>query len=54
MTCVILGILVSISKRSLVNISENGPMKEIEGNVAIRWGIFYIIFGLIISLFYLI
>ncbi len=31
----ILGILVIISKRSLINISENGPMKEVSGNKAV-------------------
>ncbi len=51
-TTILLGALVLISKRSLVNISENGPMKEVEGISAVRWGLYYIFFGILILSFY--
>ncbi len=48
----ILGILVITSKKSLVMISDNGPMKEVNGKEAVNWGFFYLIFGTILLLFY--
>ena len=53
LSIIALGLLVLISRKSMINLSEDGPMKEVSGNEAIRWGVLYIFFGSGLLLIYL-
>lgn len=48
----VLGLLIIYTKKSIINLSENGPMKEVSGKEAIRWGVFYMFFGIGLLVFY--
>ena len=49
---IVLGTMVLSSGRSLVNLSENGPIKQVIGSEARLWGVFYLIFGITLLFFY--